>query len=224
MHYKTKKNSIGDLYICLNLKTIEMKITIDEKACLKHKMTLSELLLALSVRTVQNIEEVFANMVEREILVVHDGKYMVTQHWSDVLDEIMADSGGCTKSDEEIRALAKKMISLYPHGAMLDKRSGKPTTYYFQCNVAEVSAKLKSFFARYGEYPEEELLDAEKRYVARWNGNYQQMGFRQLKYFIFKKDKDTSEITSPLLDFLENKESDEELVEVNTDDFMSKMI
>ena len=191
-----------------------MKITIDEKVCTKHKMTPVEVLFALAFRISK--EDTLSNMLAREILVDVGGQMQVTQHWSDVLDEIIAESGGCTKSEDELKELAKKMIEAYPHGAMIDRRTGKPTTYFFQCNNYEVRAKLKSFYARYGEYPDEDILDAEKRYVARWNGNYQQMGFRQLKYFIFKKDKDTGEISSPLLDFLENKESEEE--GVNNDD------
>lgn len=199
-----------------------MKITIDEKVCTKHKMTPVEVLFALAIRASESPEEELLNMENREIFVRDRGVYKVTQHWSDVLDEIIAESGGCTKSEDELKELAKKMIDAYPHGAMIDKRTGKPTTYFFQCNNYEVRAKLKSFYARYGEYPDEDILDAEKRYVARWNGNYQQMGFRQLKYFIFKKDKDTGEISSPLLDFLENKESEEE--EVINGDILANLV
>lgn len=188
-----------------------MKLILDENKCLKHKMTLEEVLLALAIRA-EDIKKCINNMLAREILVLDNGILKVTQHWSDELDEVLAESGGCTMSDEELKALAKKMIDSYPHGVMIDKKTGRPTAYYFQCNNAEVRNKLKSFFARYGEYPEEDLLDAERRYVARWNGNYQQLGFRQLKYFIFKKDKDTGEITSPLLDFLENKEGEEDVI------------
>ena len=197
-----------------------MKITIDGNICVKHKMTFLEALLTLAIRQ-GNIEDAIENMVNREILVKDAGQLKVTQHWSDVLDEIIAESGGCTKSEDKLKELAKKMIDAYPHGAMIDRRTGKLTTFFFQCNNYEVRAKLKSFYAKYGEYPDEDILDAEKRYVARWNGNYQQVGFRQLKYFIFKKDKDTGEITSPLLDFLENKESEEEGVNTSSDWMMS---
>ena len=197
-----------------------MKITIDEKVCLKHKMTIEEMLFALAIRNSKNPSHTINNMTLREILVRDDESYAVTQHWSDVLDEILVGSGGCTKTDEELKSLAKKMIDAYPHGAMIDRRTGRPTTYYFQCNNAEVRNKLKSFFNRYDVYSDEEILDAEKRYVARWNGNYQQPGFRQLKYFIFKVDKETGEVTSPLLDFLENKESEGEVVVTNSDDWL----
>ena len=67
-----------------------MKITIDEKVCLKHKMTPQEVLLALAVRA-GGFEDSIENMVRREILV-DDNVYKVTQHWSEVLDEILADS------------------------------------------------------------------------------------------------------------------------------------
>ena len=194
-----------------------MKITIDDKICHKHKLALEEFLMALMYRQLKDVSSVYNNLINREVIVQKGSDILVTQRWSDVMDEILAESGGCTKSEEELKELAKKMIDAYPHGAMIDKRTGRPTTYYFQCNNYEVRSKLKAFYSRYGEdYSDDDILDAEKRYVARWNGNYQQIGFRQLKYFIFKKDKETGEITSPLLDFLENKENEGE--EINTSD------
>ena len=51
---------------------------------------------------------------------------------------------------------------------------------------------------------EEEVLDATRRYVTSFNGDYTLM--RVLKYFISKKDKITGEESSELLSFMENKE------------------
>ena len=204
-----------------------MKITIDEKVCLKHKTTMQEFLISLAVR-IGGFEKTIDNMVGREILVDDNG-YKITQHWSDVLDEIMADSSGTIeKSDEELLKLAKKMRELYPQGRMLDRRTGQPTAYYFRCNTTEIVKKLKTFFMRYGNFSDEDILDAEKRYVASYRGNYQQKGFRLIKYFIFKDDVKQGpdgnyvEPLSPLLDFLENKESEEEVV--NNEDWTTKLI
>lgn len=204
-----------------------MKITIDEKVCLKHKMTMQEFLISLAVR-IGGFEKTIDNMVGREILVDDNG-YKITQHWSDVLDEIMADSSGTIeKSDEELLKLAKKMRELYPQGRMLDRRTGQPTAYYFRCNTTEIVKKLKTFFMRYGNFSDEDILDAERRYVASYRGNYQQKGFRLIKYFIFKDDVKQGpdgnyvEPLSPLLDFLENKESEEEVV--NNEDWTTKLI
>ena len=202
-----------------------MKITIDDKICLKHKMTPCEVLIALAVRA-EKLEDNLENMLQREILVNH-GNYQVTQRWSDVVDEILADSG-CTQDDDRLKNLAKKMREHYPLGRIIDKRTGKPTSFIFRCNPKEIELKLKTFFLRYGNYSDEDILDAERRYVASWNGNYQQPGFRQLKYFIWKDvkkegpDSGYVESSSPLLDFLENKESEEEII--NDEDWTTKLV
>ena len=203
-----------------------MKITIDEKKCLKHKLTLTEGLLALAVRTCQNADEILANMLNREILVKKDGKYLVTQHWSDVVDEIISDSSGSIdKSDEEFLELAKQMRDLYPRGKMKN-RFGQLTPYYYRCNNSEVIKKLKKFFLLFGNYSDEDILDATKRYVASFRGNYTNM--RLIKYFILKddvkpgEDGNHVEQISDLATFLENKESEEEVG--TNEDWTTKMI
>ena len=191
-----------------------MKIIIDGNICVKHKMTFLEALLTLAIRQ-GNIEDAIENMVNREILVKDAGQLKVTQHWSDVLDEILSDSSGSVeKSDEELLELAKQMRELYPQGKMKD-RYGRPTPYYYRCNNSEVVKKLKKFFTIFGNVSDEEILDATKRYVASFQGNY--TGMRLIKYFILKDDVKPSEDgqghveqISDLATFLENKESEEE--------------
>lgn len=207
-----------------------MKLLIDEKICLKHKMTVPEVLLALAIRA-QGSTDVLENMVNREILVRPNEKaplvtYLVTQHWSDVLDEIIADSSGkIEKSDEELIQLAQKMRELYPQGKMKD-RFGRTTPYYYRCNNAEVVKKLKKFFTVFGDVPDDDILDATKRYVASFRGNY--TGMRLIKYFILKDDVRPSEDgtghveqISDLATFLENKESEGEEGVTNSDDWLT---
>ena len=205
-----------------------MKVTINEKVCLKHKLTLTEFLMALAVRTCQNVGEVLDNMLNREILVKQGEDYLITQHWSDVLDEIISDSSGSIeKSDEELLELAKQMRELYPQGKMKD-RYGRMTPYYYRCNNSEVVKKLKKFFTIFGSVSDEDILDATKRYVASFQGNY--TGMRLIKYFIIKDDVKPSEDgtghveqISDLATFLENKESEGE-EGVNNDDWTTKLI
>lgn len=201
-----------------------MKIIIDEKVCTKHKMTVQEVLLALAFR-MNNSDIVIDNMLQREILI-NKGDYLVTQHWSDVLDEILSDSSGSVeKSDEELLELAKQMRELYPQGKMKD-RYGRMTPYYYRCNNSEVVKKLKKFFTIFGNVPDEEILDATKRYVASFQGNY--TGMRLIKYFILKddvkpgEDGNHVEQISDLATFLENKESGEE--EVINGDILANLV
>ena len=193
-------------------------------------MTVPEVLLALAIRA-QGSTDVLENMVNREILVRPNEKaplvtYLVTQHWSDVLDEIIADSSGkVEKSDEELIQLAQKMRELYPQGKMKD-RFGRATPYYYRCNNAEVVKKLKKFFTVFGDVPDDDILDATKRYVASFQGNY--TGMRLIKYFILKDDVRPSEDgtghveqISDLATFLENKESEGEEGVTNSDDWLT---
>ena len=87
------------------------KITIDEKVCLKHKMTLQEFLIALAVRS-GGFEDCIENLVKREVLV-DDKVYLVTQHWSDVVDEIICDSTSSI-SDERLMKLATDIQNAFP--------------------------------------------------------------------------------------------------------------
>lgn len=203
-----------------------MTITIDEKACLKHKMSLQEVLFALAIRSSNHTDDVLKNMENREILVYDksDNNYLVTQRWSDELDEIIADSSGAVKkTDEELLALAKKMRELYPQGKMLD-RSGRPTPYYYRCNNNEVVKKLKKFFTIFGDVSDEDILDATKRYVESYHGDYR--GMRLIKYFILKdgikegENGNYVEQISDLATFLENKESEGEEEVINSDEWL----
>ena len=203
-----------------------MKITIDEKVCIKHKMTVQEVLIALIMR-MGKAPDAIENMLNREILV-DTGEYQVTQHWSDVLDEILSDSSGAVeKSDEELVELAKKMREVYPEGKMRD-RFGAITPYYYRCNNSEVSKALKRFFTEKGNYTDEEIIDATKRYVADFQGQYWQKGMRLLKYFIIKNPikhgedgRGYVEQVSDLETYLNNKESEEGVDNTSSDWMMS---
>ena len=203
-----------------------MKITIDEDVCIKHKMTYEEFLIAYAFRQVPECHEVIKNLIAREVLIVKDGFYYVTQHWSDVLDDILCDSAGVSeRTEESLMALAEKIRDCFPKGKMKD-RFGRDTPYYYRCNKSEVSKALNRFFTQFGNYPDSEIIDATKRYVASFNGNY--TGMRLAKYFIMKNPikqdengRGYVEQVSDLLTFLENKESEKEVgVVINSDDWM----
>lgn len=207
-----------------------MKLTIDEKVCLKHKMTLQECFFALAVRSSQNPQGEMLNMENREILIKDRGVYKMTQHWSDVLDKILRDSmKHCDRSDEQLLELAKKLREVYPKEKMKDRR-GNLTPYYYSCNNSEVAKALKRFFALENGYSDEDILDATRRYVASFQGQYWQKGLRLLKYFIIKNEKKEGEggnyisQISDLLTYLENKKEGENENEEEDKEWTSIMV
>lgn len=193
-----------------------MKITIDDKICLKHKLSIEEVLIALAVKYGKNLKETYENLLNREVLVKDDENTYITQHWNDVLDEVIVDSSGAIDDVDRLRNLAAKMKDAYPKGKM------PGTPYYYQCNTREIMLKLKKFFKIYGNYADDDIVDATKRFVASFNGNYKFLPL--IKYFIFKDklvmDEEGQQHVSPespLATFLENKDNNENLASASDD-------
>ena len=203
-----------------------MKTVLNEKICLKHNLTLQELLVALAVRE-GKVNEVVNNLVSREIIVERNGEYYITQHWNDVVDEILCDSAnnGIDLSDERLLALAKRVQECFPVMKMRNAY-GQETPFYYRCNKTEIKNKLKKFLTVYGDVSDDDIVDATKRYVATY-ASKGYMGMRLAKYFIIKEDRKLHadeeihvEEISDLATFLENKTDEEETADIiNGDDW-----
>lgn len=204
-----------------------MKIVLNEKICLKHRLTLQELLVALAVRG-GKVNEVVDNLVSREVIVERNGEYYITQHWNDVVDEILCDSAnnGMDLSDERLLALAKRVQECFPVMKMRNAY-GQETPFYYRCNKTEIKNKLKKFLTVYGDVPDDDIVDATKRYVATY-ASKGYVGMRLAKYFIIKEDRKLHadeemhvEEISDLATFLENKTDEEETSDIiNGDDWI----
>ena len=184
-----------------------MKITIDENICKQYGLEVAELLAILLVKTSTNIPRLFNNMETKQYIIkdAFEG-YLVTQHWSDVSDSIILDSEKANVKDEnkEIEDLALELMAIFP----AQKKQG--TCHYFRGNKKDISLRLKKFFKLYGNtYTSEQILNAARKYVESFNGNYSYM--RILKYFIWKDERKTDsegkgyiEETSDLASYIDN--------------------
>lgn len=185
-----------------------MKFTIDEEVTIRNELQLGELLVALLVKTGVNIPETIEKLQQRQV-VVKDmfGDYKITQHWNEVIENVLLTSEKSIPKDEDLAPLAEQLMAIMPQC----KKEG--TAFYFKCNKREVILKLKKFFKLYGKYSNEDIIEATRRYVEGFNGNYSYM--RILKYFILKEErkvreddgKTIVEEVSELASMLENKDS-----------------
>lgn len=188
-----------------------MKITLDDKICLKKKLTLQEALIAAAM-SMPNFKECFKNMMARGIIDSEGST--VTPEWKKVIED-MIDS-----KEEHLRDLAQKMKECFPKG----KKPG--TVFYFRCNEKEIVMKLKKFFENNGEYSDEQIIKATKKFVASYHGDYRLMPL--IKYFISKNktvmDEDGENHiveVSELASTLENMEDDEDIPEIeNSEDWL----
>lgn len=184
-----------------------MRFIIDEEICAEKGISLAELLGVLLVQTGVNVPMLFNSLEEKEVLVKDMfGNYLVTEHWHDVCSDVLLTAETTTPKEDSLDALVEKLRAIFPEG----KKEGTTSTY-FRGNLRDNKLKLKKFFKMYGnKFTEEQILDAARRYVASFNGNYTYM--RALKYFIWKPEKKTNaegkiyiEEVSDLATFIENK-------------------
>lgn len=193
-----------------------MKITLDEKTCLKNKLTLQEALIATAV-SMGNYKSVFDNMINRHVLGIMGQS--LDSKWKDTIKNLI------NSEDERFEALATKVQECFPKQKMM-YANGTASPFYFRCNKTEIKNKLKKFLTIYGNVTDEDIIDATKRYVA----SYAPKGYRGMrlaKYFIMKDDRKLMadeevhvEEISDLATFLENKTEDTPSDIVDGDDWL----
>jgi hypothetical protein len=191
-----------------------MRITIDEELCAKYNISFEELLMLLLVKSGVSIDELYQEMVDKEILVETNnllGKSIfVTQRWDDVCSNILLDAEKSIPKEDSIDTLAQELMEVFPKG----KKEG--TNTYWRGNLKDTKLRLKKFFKLYGtKYTNEQIVNAAKKYVESFNGNYAYM--RVLKYFIWKNVKKQGdegmyiEETSDLASYIENEGQEDSL-------------
>jgi hypothetical protein len=183
------------------------KLCFDATECEKLKVPVDTALYIASLYLGKLITpDTFQNVCYRG-LIEFDGfdlkrqpiNARLTQSGVDLIESIFLNSEFRTPECAEDRydKLAKKMQELFPEG----KKPG--TKLMWRDSQAMIAKKLKALVKKYGvKFTDEEALDATKKYVNSFNGDYQFM--QVLKYFISKRNQLTGEETSQFLSYIEN--------------------
>lgn len=175
-------------------------IHITDKLLDKAGLTLEEFLFLMLIDLNTNGDAVTASLIEKGYLS-KEGFFTVEGEMAigDILNLTKAEPS----SEERLDNLTTNLMEIFPKG----KREGTP--YYWRGNRREIKDKLKKFFVYFGDaYTDAQILDAARKYVASFNGDYRYM--RLLKYFIWKndikRDGETSSIEqiSELASYIEN--------------------
>lgn len=179
---------------------------LSEKSLRDSGISLDEALLILTLyKCGGNLEGLITQLTEKHWIAKDLMGYSIHQGIFNEIEKATLVRDPDVPTEDKLVSLATKMMDIYPQGK-------KPNTnYYWRGNKREILLKLQKFIKLYGQVSDEEILDATKRYVESFNGNYDYM--RLLKYFILKTDKLGEEgITqiSELASFLENKGQESE--------------
>lgn len=181
-----------------------MKYCIDESVAKKHHLSAEELFGLLFLKLCSKPHLIIPKMLNRELIVQDElGNYTLTQHWDDEVQKILLESDNEVPKDNDLNWLVGQLREIFPKGI-------KTGSAAWRGNRREITLRLQKFFKIYeNTYSDDEIINATKRYVESFNGNYTYM--RILKYFILKDEvkiaEDGSryvEQVSELANFLEN--------------------
>lgn len=187
-----------------------MTITLTEDACKALGVSVGEALYLLAIGSGLDLEEAEKSMrakgyVKKPSNTLLSLPLRLTTKGKEVITGIIADS---TPKGTEARliSLAQELREVFPKG----KKDG--TNNYWSDGATIIVRRLKLFFKKYGDFTNDQILTAARKYVESFNGNYQFM--RTLKYFIFKDARGLEgniENTSELLTYIENEGQEEVL-------------
>jgi len=187
-----------------------MNITINDAVLEKHNLTLDEFLVLYLCSKEVDIEATIKHLIEVGIVdrdLHNKVSAVVSNNTKELIASIIIDSDKTTINKErEFNDLAKKMRELFPEG----RKEG--TTYYWRDSIPIIARKLKTLVAKFGvKFTEEEALEATRKYVDSFNGDFRYM--QLLKYFILKTDKTTGDVRSDFLSLIQNPEESDSLNE-----------
>lgn len=183
------------------------KLCFDAKECEKSKVPVDTALYVASLYLGKLITSSTFQDVCARGLIEFDGfdlkrqpiNARLTPSGVELIEGIFLNSefGVSDSGEDRYDKLAKKMQELFPEG----KKPG--TKLMWRDSQAIIAKKLKAVVKKYSaKFTDEQALEATKKYVESFNGDYQFM--QVLKYFISKRNQLTGEETSQFLSYLEN--------------------
>lgn len=167
-----------------------MRLIIDSDICTKYNFSVDEILLLLLIMRGQDVKDQVKNLIGRGLVQKNDDGYTVSESVREMLDKIVLESGNA--SEKRLSTLAMKMQKCFPEG----KPYGSIT--YYRANKREIIFRLQSFFKQYGDFPDEEIVDATRRFVESFHGNYKYLPV--ITNFIIKTSKTTDSFGNPVIE------------------------
>lgn len=164
-----------------------MKIVFDTDACKKQGKDVDTLLYLISLLSGCKITVDTFEKARKSGMLSFEERYSPDNPFPDyvslsetgefVAESIMADSNN-KDSEDRCTRLAERLREIYPAG----KKPGY--AYTWRDSVSCIADRLKKFFLKYGDFPDDEIIRVTKEYVSSFNGDYRYM--QLLKYFIWK--------------------------------------
>lgn len=180
-----------------------MTITVADKILDKYNLSIEEFLILYICSKEYDIKELIDTIIAKGYAdknLYNPNTAIVSNNVKEIISSVIIDSDKAViDKEEDYLRVAKKMQEIFPKG----RKEG--TTYAWRDCTAVIAKKLKTLVVKFDfKFTEEEALEATKKYVESFNGNYKFM--QLLKYFILKNDATTGDIKSEFMSLIENED------------------
>ena len=177
-----------------------MKIIIDTNVIKDNGLKVVDFLLLLSIKELSRMNY----SIDKSLTFLKDNNLIISEKITSqsgikFIDDILNKSS--IKDVDEIESLAKQLQSLWPEGY-------KDKKYRWKSNSTDIKRRIEKFFRIYGKYTNEQIVEAAKKYVKKFNDSGNRTYQKLLKYFIFKEDGSDSELAN-MLESINNNENDD---------------
>lgn len=194
-----------------------MEIKIDPIKMEVTGLTPQEVLILFFFNQRESYEETMKGLISKGLVSTSElggaqkegapPEYYLTKTAINLLNTLQAESIiHSSSSEERLNTLAKTLKEMFPKG----KKPG--TNIYWAEGIVLIKRRLKLFFKKYGNFEDDIIIDATKRYIDSFYSDIAYM--KTLKYFIFKEALGVAgdvEPSSDLISYIENKDDDEEI-------------
>lgn len=174
------------------------RLTIDLSKLQKYNLQPADFLLILAYVWKADLDEAAHRMCKMGTARIDLGMVVPFQLSLERFFNAIRDSETDHIPEEELDRLAAKLREVYPSGT---NRLGQ----FWVEGTKLISHRLRMFMLEYGRYPDEDIVEATRKYVQDMEGSPY---MRTLKNFIYKDGETGSERSSDLYTYLENKDDD----------------
>lgn len=171
-----------------------MNYIVNEELIKSKGLLVEEVLLLMAIKvTKYPIDSIVQTLIDKKLVWINneDGSPNLTLMGNDIMEKLLLAGDAAVPEETRIRELARKVMDVYPKGGKPYMMDGKEHKIPWRGNIADICKRLKKFFKIYGQYTDDQIIQATQNYVNLHNNGDDSM--RVLGYFILKDERKVGE-------------------------------
>ena len=178
-----------------------MELNINNDVLKNADLELSDFFVLLTLKDNYDIVAIMKKLNKNTLILYNQskGSFFISEKGMKLIKEVLKVKREEKRDCNDLRELATTLKSLFPKG--IKQGTNTPWTEA----VSLIMKRLETFFEKFGEQPYDKIIEATKKYIDSFNGDYRMM--RVLNYFIMKtiiNNDGEKEVKSDLLTAIEN--------------------